>query len=188
MESAAPMQPDRIFGELLQQPDNLRAVLRDVVPDVVDQLRVEEMVSVRSKFRLPEGFGREADLLFEVPFQTTAGDVPFLICVAIEHQSTPDAMMALRTLTYATLYWNRERPVSSPLERLLPPILSIVFYTGTRPWNLPRAIAEILAESAVLHPLQPIWQPIYRDLSAHSADDLANAGDGDRAGGEGRIG
>jgi hypothetical protein len=88
--------------------------------------------------------------------------------------------MAFRTLLYVVLYWEKqwsaweEAPAPKKPFRL-PPVLPIVFHTGTIPWGSHRSIAESLGEPASFHSFAPVWAPPFWELSAHSVDELLSA-------------
>lgn len=59
--------------------------------------------------------------------------------VLIEHQSTPDRLMALRMLGYQLRIWERHlaRPEQRSRTRPLPLIIPVVIYQGRRQWIAP---------------------------------------------------
>lgn len=90
--------------------------------------------------------------------------------------------MALRTLLYVVLYWenqwsNWEKLPSPKAEFRLPPVLPIVFHTGTTPWGSARSIAELLDDPEAFHPFAPKWQPLFWELPRHSVDELLSSDD-----------
>src|SRR5258707_213823 len=80
---------DRSIRERLQNPANLRDLLRDVVPHLVDGFDFAKTLYVKPQFPLEGWRYRESDLLFRVPYHTAEGELPVLVCVLIEHQSRP---------------------------------------------------------------------------------------------------
>ncbi|MEM1349597.1 MAG: Rpn family recombination-promoting nuclease/putative transposase [Myxococcota bacterium] len=61
-------------------------------------------------------------------------------------QSSPDPLMALRMLEYATMIWrtaSREDPTLSKDE--LPPIVPVVLTNGPSPWRAPTDVRELVA-------------------------------------------
>src|SRR5277367_789282 len=95
---------DKEFGDLLKKPENLRGLLLDAVPQLADRFDYSRANFVSPKFRLPDGRGREADLLFEIPYRLENEERLALVCILIEHQSRPDPRMAFRMLLYLVLY------------------------------------------------------------------------------------
>jgi hypothetical protein len=135
---------------------------------------------VPTKFLLPDVRGREADLLFEIPYRIGDEEKLALVCVMVEHQTGPDPRIPLRTLLYIVLYWEKrwhewENLASPKPEFGLPPVLPIVFHAGTQPWGIARTIAEMLGEPTAFHDFAPVWEPLFWELSKHSADELLAA-------------
>jgi hypothetical protein len=131
---------DRILRETLRHPANLRALLRQVVPDLAAGFDCEHARLLDREFPLEDWRRREADLPFEVPFRYDTGEGLALVCVLIEHQSNTDPLMPLRTLLYALLYWDRQWKewAAQPKPRgslRLRPVLPIVLYTGSTAWG-----------------------------------------------------
>jgi hypothetical protein len=82
---------------------------------------------------------RYSDLLFTVPME---GRDAF-VYVLVEHQSSSDPLMAFRMLRYMTRIWDaylREHPVA----RQLPAVISLVVHNGSRPWDGPVQLADLL--------------------------------------------
>src|SRR5262249_30508119 len=94
---------DRSMREQLQNPANLRDLLRDAVPHLVDGFDFAKGEFLKPQFPLEGWRYRESDLLFRLPYRTDEGELPVLVCVLIEHQSRPDPRVPLRTLLYAVL-------------------------------------------------------------------------------------
>jgi hypothetical protein len=171
---------DKAFREALLKPDNLRDLLRAQVPDLVDGFDVSRARVVQTHFLVPDGRGREADLLFEIPYRTADKELIALVCVLIEHQTRADPRMALRTLLYVVLYWEKQwsaweaLPAPRPEFRLAP-VLPIVFHTGTTLWGSPRSIAEMLGDPEAFHVYAPQWKPLFWELPKHSVEELLSS-------------
>ena len=171
---------DRMFRESLQQPDNLREFLREVLPDLADGFDVSQARLLSREYPMDDWRGREADLLFEIPWRS--GDIErwALVCVLIEHQGRTDPRMPLRTLLYGVWYWERQFKAWAAIEGERPPlrltpILPIVMYTAPRPWGSARTLAEMLDEPEAFHAFAPKWEPIFWELSERSADELLDS-------------
>lgn len=74
--------------------------------------------------------GCHTDLLFSAK---VAGQ-EVLIYVLFEHQSTVEALMALRLVQYMVRIWERHHR-AHPETRRLPPILPVVLHHGTNGWS-----------------------------------------------------
>lgn len=176
--------PDRAIRRLLQNPSNLRDLLADLLPDLVDRFDFARLEVVDRAFLLDDWRRRESDLLFRLPFLPDAGDLPpVLVCILLEHQSQPDPWMPLRLLLYAVLFWEREwRVWETEHDRGAPPgltpVIPIVFHTGPRPWRKYRRLTDLIAAPRELRGFVPRWQALFWDLAERSAEGtLQAAGD-----------
>ena len=78
---------DRSLRTMLTRPDNLKAVLNEVVPDLVGGFEFGRMREARRENFLGNWRSRVADLLFEIPYRLADGERWALVCVLLEHQS-----------------------------------------------------------------------------------------------------
>jgi hypothetical protein len=170
--------PDRALRRLLQNPGNLRDLLADLLPDLIDRFDFSRLEVLDRDFPLEDWRRRESDLLFRLPFLPSAGDLaPVLVCVLVEHQSDPDPWMPLRMLLYAVLFWEREwkawetqhEPGAAPR---LTPVLPVVFHTGPRPWRRYRRLAALLAGPREFRAFVPRWHTLFWDLADRSAEEM----------------
>ena len=85
---------DKVLRQGLADPLNLRDLVREVAGDVASELDFDRAEFVGRDFQLPDLGRREADVLCRVPLRRS-GQAP-LVCVLVEHQSSPDPDMPLR--------------------------------------------------------------------------------------------
>ena len=170
---------DRLLCDALSKPENLRGLLRDAVPDLVDGFDFSRMRQAPREFLLGNWRRRKPDVLVEIPYRTRAGDRWALICVLLEHQTKSDWQVPLKIFMYAALYWEWQwrtwEMAPAPKEDFaLTPILPIVLHTGTRPWGSAKTLHELLGPPEAFHIFTPNWQPIFWELAKHSTDELVN--------------
>jgi predicted transposase YdaD len=172
--------PDRAIRLLQQHPEHLRQLVGRVAPDLAGGFAFERTRSLEREFPLPDWRRRESDLLFQVPFRAAGSELEALVCVLLEHQSTPDPAVPLRTLLYAVLYWERQWRIweerhqrGEPLR--LGPVLPIVLHTGPEPWATHRTLADLVDAPELLRPYIPTWQPLFWDLAEQTPQDLLGA-------------
>ena len=88
---------------------------------------------------------RHADMVWKAPFRDSWLYVVFLF----EAQSTVDWRMPVRILLETALVYAELAKDSEVQERRkLPPVLPIVVYVGTKPWDAPTRLKEMLTEEA----------------------------------------
>jgi len=174
--------PDRAIRQTLRHPANLRALLQQVVPALADGFDCDRGRLLDREFPLDDWRRREADLPFEVPYRLGEEERPALVYVLIEHQSAEDPAMPLRLLYFVVLYWERqwrmwEQATAPKLPLRLSPVLPLVLYTGTGPWQNNRTLHDMLDEPAEFHGFVPQWSPLFWELGGHDATELLSSGD-----------
>ncbi len=88
---------------------------------------------------------RHADMVWKAPFRDSWLYVVFLF----EAQSTVDWRMPVRILLETALVYEELAKDSEVQERRkLPPVLPIVVYVGTKPWDAPTRLEEMLTDEA----------------------------------------
>ncbi len=115
---------------------------------------------------------RENDLLWEIP---TKGGKPLYIVLMLEFQSSPDALMALRVMTYLALCYSKlieQRGWSS--KRGLPPVLPIVLYNGSDDWTPEENIRDLILidTTSPLAPYQPALEYCLIEVRDYSREEL----------------
>jgi hypothetical protein len=174
---------DRVFRKTLENVDNLREFLEEALPDHVTALDCANAHLLPREFVASDWRGREADLLFEIPYRTSNGPQRALVCVLIEHQTRTDVLMPFRTLLLTVSFWDRqwrewqELRVPRPTLRFTP-VIPIVLYTGSAPWGSTRRMTELLGEPEVFHAFAPDVEPLFWNLADHTPDELLSRGDG----------
>jgi hypothetical protein len=174
---------DRVFRKTLENVDNLREFLEEALPDYVAFLDCTHARLLPREFVANDWRGREADVLYEVPYHTPQGSGRALVCVLVEHQSRTDVMMPFRTLFLTVAFWDRQwreweqRSVPRPEFRFTP-VIPIVLYTGPTPWGSTWRLTELLGEPEVFHAFAPEVEPLFWSLAEHTPDELLSRGDG----------
>jgi hypothetical protein len=167
--------PDRLTREALLDPRNLRAVVRELVPDVADQLDYDHPELLPPPYPLDDWRHRDSDFLVRLRFRDGSREI--LVCILVEHQSSEDPVMPLRLLVYAVLYWEREwKAWEEKHERGVPlrltPVVPLVLHTGTQRWETNRSLADLFDAPEELRHLQPRWPMPLWDLPEHSVKEL----------------
>ncbi len=174
--------PDRAHRHLLTHPQNLRELVEQAAPAVAPSLAFERARLLTRELPLPDWRKRENDLFFEVPFRTPQSDSPgeVLVGVLVEHQTKPDPAMPLRTLVYATGYWDEqwrawEKITRSKPPLILAPVLPIVFHAGRDRWTTHRRLADLFDPPEHFRRFLPHWEPVFWHLFEQPPDALLQA-------------
>jgi hypothetical protein len=172
---------DRVVRQSLRDPDNLRDFLRSAVPELADGFDYRQARLVDREYFLGDWRRREADLPFEIPYRSAAGEEWALVYVLIEHQSDTDPMMPLRLLYAVVCYWDRQwrdweaLPRPRPTLRLRP-VLPLVLYTGAKPWGSTKTLKDLLGEPTAFHAFAPTWAPLFWNLADRTPQQLLHSG------------
>ena len=158
--------PDRSARWLLQDNENVRALVNLVFPESAPHMDFSKMVRTTGSFILDNLRNQEADIVIEVPFRHESESDNLIIYILIEHQSTVDSTMPFRLLLYMTQIWDSQRrewesnnvPRSEWRFRT---IIPIVFYTGDRPWNASLSLGEMIGTPAELSKFVPKFEILY---------------------------
>ena len=163
---------DALFKSAFEAPASAGALLRELLPPALGAAIAWDTVTAEpGSFVDPALADHHSDLLFSA--RTRTGD-RLLVHLLLEHQSTSDPVMPLRTLTYETRIWDRFHK-DRPGERL-PPILAVVISHVPGGWTAARSFDDLFAPSIVtiagLLALVPRFSLVIADLSELSNEDL----------------
>lgn len=169
---------DRSTLWLLEDPANLRDLLRILEPSVAETLDFRHAQRVNRSFIQADLRKKESDLIFRVPARTnTPDEAEVWVYVLLEHQSAPDRELPLRLLLYITQLWDLQRREwedqgIAASARYLSPVIPVVLYTGTQDWSRPLRLTDLIAGPAELQRFAPDWETLRLNLHATSAETL----------------
>lgn len=134
---------DGLVKRFLTRPEAAAVQLRVALPPaLVDRLDWPSLRVVPGSYVDPKLRPRHSDILYAVELADT-GQTAF-VYVVMEHQSTPQRIMAWRLLQYACRVWERfEREHAGRIESL-PLLVPLVLYQGPGGWTEPRCLSELL--------------------------------------------
>ncbi|HMN46790.1 MAG TPA: Rpn family recombination-promoting nuclease/putative transposase [Povalibacter sp.] len=135
---------DPSYKLLFSHPEMIADLLRGYVRQSwVEQLDFASLERVNGHYVTADLRERENDLVWRVRW--TNGDRWLYVYLLLEFQSTPDAFMALRVMTYlGLLYQDLLKAGQLTAEGKLPPVLPLVLYNGERPWRASTEMAELI--------------------------------------------
>jgi hypothetical protein len=167
-----PRPHDALFKAAFEAPADAAALLRELLPAALRDLIAWDTLHAESgSFVHPALADHHSDLLFSAPLRT---DAPELIHVLLEHQSTADPAMPLRTLTYQTRIWNRSR--KNHPAAWLPPILTVLVSHVPGGWTTSRSFDDMFDPRMLALPglaaSVPRFSLIVDDLASLSNADL----------------
>jgi predicted transposase/invertase (TIGR01784 family) len=107
--------------------------------DFVKEIQPENIKRLeKSSFVSEEFLQRESDLIYHVELNNK--DLYFYIL--IEFQSTPDKRIPVRLYSYLFLLY--EQIMKQSQKGKLPAVFPMVLYNGSKPWNIPTNIQDLI--------------------------------------------
>jgi predicted transposase/invertase (TIGR01784 family) len=130
-----------LFSHALMVADLLRGFVKE---RWVQELDLSTLERVSGGYVSDDLRDRESDVVWRVKLRRGGWIYVYLL---LEFQSTVDAYMSLRILTYlGLLYQDLLRQGMLTPSGKLPPVLPIVLYNGYRPWHAALDISELIEE------------------------------------------
>ena len=143
-------QTDAAYRHLFEHPAMLRDLMACVLPaPVFNALDWDATQAVPTNHISDRLQKRSGDIAWLIPYRRSPGDPspPRTLCILLllEHQSKADATMPLRTAVYTGLSYQsllRAQHIALPL----PPVLPVVLYSGTAPWQAAQDMVSLIAD------------------------------------------
>jgi len=164
---------DALFKVTFAKLRHARGLLRQLLPARFverarwDTLRIESGIAVSDE-DLDE---QRMDILYSV----RVGGKRVLVYVLAEHQSTVDAWMVFRMLSYLVAIWKAYR-ARYPRAKKLPLVIPMVVHHSPTGWTAPVAFEAMLNADAELldavRPHVPCFELLLDDLAVQSDDAL----------------
>jgi hypothetical protein len=176
--------PENGMKLLLENPLNVRDLLAITAVDLLEMVDFERLELVRTTFIKPDYRHVESDVVLTAPLKSRDGARSrrkVVVYILIEHQSEPRRLMPLSLLDYVVqIYRSQERQWArkhgSLSQAWLQPVLPLVFYTGTRPWESPGNLVDLVAMGQVFRRFIPPLEPLFVNLRELPAEVLETQG------------
>jgi hypothetical protein len=166
-----PRPHDALFKSAFEDPEAVAPLLRELLPAPIrDAVAWETLAHEPGSFVDPELADHHNDLLFSARLRFATSDLLFFL---LEHQSTGDPAMPLRSLALQQRIWDRARK-EDPSGTRLPAIITVLVSHVPGGWTAPRAFEELFDPAVLeipgLDALIPRFSLLVEDL-----DRLSNA-------------
>ncbi|MCP4286471.1 MAG: Rpn family recombination-promoting nuclease/putative transposase [Gammaproteobacteria bacterium] len=174
--------PENGMKLLLSNPHNMRDLLALTGSELARRIDTDRMHLMPTTLVRQDYRHVESDLVLSAPLHAGAGPPrDLLVFVLIEHQSAPDRMMPLRLLEYVVQIFNQQtrqwaKKHRSLAQLLLQPVLPIVFYTGTRPWESVGRLSDLVAAGEWFEQVTPVLDPLFVNLPQLDTETLERIG------------
>ena len=159
---------DVLVRKLLSDPDDAAAAIRAVVPEDIERsLDWEAMKRVDASFVSADLSTRYSDLLFRT--NLTREPRAAYVYLLIEHQSSPDALMAFRILEYqVSIIRKHLRDCAKQGQKVkrIPAVLPLVIHAGPKGlrWNAPLEVGDLFDLDPETHTAMRDYLPRMRYL------------------------
>ena len=133
---------DNSYKLLFSHPEMVRDLLLGFVNEPwLAELDLKTLEKVNGSYVSDDLRSREDDVIWRVRFKERW----LYLYILLEFQSSVDAHMAIRVLTYlGLLYQDIIRQGQTAIGQLLPPVLPIVLYNGKPRWNAATDVAQLI--------------------------------------------
>lgn len=135
---------DNAYKLLFSEPAMVRDLLLGFLGEEwVHELDFSTLQRLGSEYVADTLRDRESDVVWKVQWK---GETLYLLLL-IEFQSTVDAFMVVRMLSYISLLYQDiiKQDEQIKRSRQLPPVLPLIVYMGTKPWNTPLKMSDLIA-------------------------------------------
>lgn len=175
--TAATTPHDALFRRIFSDPAISAEVLRGLLPaEVAASIDFASLQLEPGSFVDEDLRATHSDLVFSARILGPHGAVrDGRVFVLLEHQSSPDGLMAFRMLKYAVRVWDHFR-VAHPGATKLPLIIPVVLHQGPGRWPAPVDMLGVLdledEERGVLGRYAPAWRFELDDLGVTTDEAL----------------
>jgi hypothetical protein len=169
---------------LLENPLNVVDLLGLSVPDIIEMIDPAQLKTVQTTFVQSDYRHVESDVVLVAPLRRARTKRllrRLLIYILIEHQSEPDRLMPLRALDYVVQIFRYQVREWSKTHRSFSrirfdPVLPVVFYTGTRRWDSPGRLIDLVDLGDRFESMTPAFEPLFINLPEISPETLEAQG------------
>jgi len=163
---------DALFKSAFETPGEAAALMRELLPaDVGAAIAWSTIRGETGSFIDATLADYHSDLLFSVQLHAGSRAPLYLL---LEHQSTGDSAMPLRSLAYQVQIWNRMR--KDPRRHRLPPVITVMIHHVSGGWTDARSCQELFDPAVLAIPgvasLIPCFSMIVEDLAQRSDEEI----------------
>jgi len=153
--------------------------LRDYVDlPYLKDVRPEDIEDVSEQYVTLFAEERNSDRVKRV--HINGGSTPFFLISLIEHKTAPDYNVCMQVFRYMVYIWNTYEKEAEGIQRgmtkradfLYPPILPIVYYEGTKKWNIPLNFRSRIREGGAFKKYLPDFEYYLVPLRDYSNETL----------------
>jgi hypothetical protein len=167
---------------LLRDRENARELVAFLTPPIAARIDFRQMRPEPTTFIASDFRHLESDLLLRAPLRGKGRQRPEVdVYLLFEHQSEPDEHAVFRAARYVMQVFDlrlREWLKAHTNARgcRFHPVLPIIVYTGSRTWERPPALHELVEEGELFRDYLPALAPVFFNLAQIREEALGGIG------------
>lgn len=159
---------DKLFRKALENPIVAYEFIEAHLPqEILSILDVKTLKLEKESFVKPDLTDSISDVLFSCKLDNAGNSEDGYIYLLLEHQSTPDPLMAFRLFKYMVNICDRYL-IENPKTKHLPLIYPLVLYNGTKPYNVARNLWDLFNNKVLA---KQFWTTDYQLVNVHDIPD-----------------
>lgn len=163
-------QPDDLFfGTVMSEPQNAKAYLQDLYPEVAARANLDTLQLVTDRFFRPKLKIFRSDIIYRCALKEEEGH--FYFALIWEHKLQPEEEVAIQIGLYIFLHLYK---LSKAKDRILEPILPLLFYNGKKAW-IPKTVHEIFEDKPYFDFFKnflPNFTLLFKNITATPPEEL----------------
>jgi len=162
---------DTFFHLAFSRRENARDLLRNALPQSIVERLDLSVLEVSKESYADRWLGtHQSDLLIHTRYKTR----PVFVYILVEHKSYPYRWTVLKLLAYMVRIWEKLLSQHRSLK-VLPPIIPIVFFHGSRRWTFPLGFTSYVDSPEGFSAFVPNFSTILFDLRDLRDEDFKGA-------------
>ena len=163
---------DKLFRKALENPIVAYEFIEAHLPqEILQILDTKTLKLEKESFVEPDLTASISDVLFSCKMDSIDSNVEDCndgyIYLLLEHQSTPDPLMAFRLFKYMVNICDRYL-IENPKTKHLPLIYPLVLYNGTKPYKVSRNLWDLFSSKTLA---KRFWTEDYQLVNVHDIPD-----------------
>ncbi|GIW21880.1 MAG: hypothetical protein KatS3mg068_0887 [Candidatus Sericytochromatia bacterium] len=164
---------DRNYREFFSNKFAIKELLETFVNvDLVKYIDFNSVEIINKSFILDSNKEKESDIIYKIKLKEQYSDISLYIVILLEFQSSVDKNMLYRMIEYTLLLYKELEKTN----KKLPPVFPIVLYTGSKKWNVPNDLNQIVKGNELLKDYGLKFKYFLLDVNKYTKKQLQEIG------------
>ncbi|GIW21744.1 MAG: hypothetical protein KatS3mg068_0751 [Candidatus Sericytochromatia bacterium] len=164
---------DRNYREFFSNTFAIKELLETFVNvDLVKYIDFNSIEIINKSFILDSNKEKESDIIYKIKLKEQYSDISLYIVILLEFQSSVDKKMLYRMIEYTLLLYKELEKTN----KKLPPVFPIVLYTGSKKWNVPNDLNQIVKGNELLKDYGLKFKYFLLDVNKYTKEQLQEIG------------